>query len=736
MSERALRVVGGAVPFFCVGLVMSVCASLAGCAAGEPGVGVRRDGGGLPLDGALDVGPRPDTGPADVGTDAELERLQFCETCVANAQCGPNARCGELSDDTMACLPICNPDIPSCPRGFECVIDLGGGEMLDTPVCAPIGRLCCIDQDADGYGVGAQCLGADCDDDDIDRHPAAAELCDLVDDDCDSNVDEASSDCSGQHCDATTSGTYEAVPPSTCAEGDCTDVGRTSCALYTCNDGEDRGDFCATTCAEAGTGVDSDQYCIVPGHCDLGVCEMDYDNGATCDEDSDCDSAHCDNGFCCDDGICCGAASDCPGAGTVMPICEDTHTCQGTRGVISCVLNQCQAPTGTPDDSGCDATLEADTCGPYDSVYCSGGTDQRVMCPTSCAGDAACDDEAHCDAVCIPDAIDGSVCDEPSDCQSGHCNNNICCSGGDCCRTPSDCPSSYGTPAMCDVPSLCQGHRDAPTCLSSVCDTAEDVDDDSACTAVTLASDCGLFPSRFCAGGSDQTPPMCAGMCAADSDCDAAAHCDAMNCVADVGDGTACDEDSDCAGAHCQNGFCCASGDCCATAANCAISTYATASVCNTPTTCQGTRRDPVCSATSQCGIGPAVDDDSGCTGITSNACGLYPSIACTSAMSQPTDQPGLCPMSCTTSTDCDGGAYCMGGVCLPRGGTGDACTSTGQCDAGLTCADGVCCTTSCGGTCRSCAVPGRPTCRTEAIPTSSAGPSRVRRTTGAGPGR
>lgn len=47
----------------------------------------------------------------------------------------------------------------------------------------------CLDPDGDGFGVGPTCLGPDCNEDRDDVNPAAAEVCDGVDNDCDGFVD-------------------------------------------------------------------------------------------------------------------------------------------------------------------------------------------------------------------------------------------------------------------------------------------------------------------------------------------------------------------------------------------------------------------------------------------------------------------------------------------------------------------------------------------------------------------
>lgn len=687
--------------------VVVVAMVAAGCAAGDEGV-PRTDGG--PGDGAVaDGGPR-DSGPppGDAGVDAgpdsgPIEIVGTCEACVVHEQCGALARCVPLTDGSLACLPICELDLPSCARGFTCVVR---AEVVDFPVCVPLGERCCVDEDADAYGVGVGCMGPDCDDANIARNPGVPEMCNAVDDDCDTEVDDMPEDCGFPDCRASGMG-YEQLAPSTCTSGTCMEGAAAACGLYTCDLGAEEGDHCATTCTRAS--VDDDGMCIPTAHCDLGSCATDEPDGGTCDEDSDCASGHCDNGFCCTGGTCCNVASDCPSIGGIGATCDDTATCQGSRGEITCEMNRCGTRSGVADDTACGTSVEANTCGYFRSVYCTGAVNQPPpACPSNCSRDDQCDDDAHCDfTVCVPDQPDGERCDEASDCVSGHCQNGFCCAGGDCCGEARDCPASYSTSPVCGSPSTCQGTRNAATCVAFSCGTATGVGDDSACTTSTLASSCGLYPSRYCTGALDQPPPMCAMSCTADSECDENAHCDLGSCVPDLPSGSACDEASDCASGHCQNGYCCATGDCCATASDCSRATYGEPSTCLNAATCQGQRRDPVCNSSNQCQLGGLVDDDSGCAGLVSNLCGLYPSVSCTSMTSQPPDQMARCASSCTADMDCDFGAYCGGGTCMPRGMTGDACVTTSQCGSGLSCVDGVCCTSACTGGCMACNVPG-----------------------------
>ncbi|MBU0549935.1 hypothetical protein KJ940_00430, partial [Myxococcota bacterium] len=64
-----------------------------------------------------------------------------------------------------------------------------GGGGIDLPDC--------VDADQDGYGQGADCRGADCDDNNPNMNPGAVERCDGFDNDCDGATDE---DLNGPDC--------------------------------------------------------------------------------------------------------------------------------------------------------------------------------------------------------------------------------------------------------------------------------------------------------------------------------------------------------------------------------------------------------------------------------------------------------------------------------------------------------------------------------------------------------
>jgi hypothetical protein len=137
-----------------------------------------------------DAGPRPDAG-RDVGPppDASTAGLQ-CSGCLTDADCMGNAYCVELAAGGHVCLVACDAEIPDCPPRFDCVNSLLTSTPV--PVCTPVGERCCVDADMDDRGEGVGCRGLDCNDGDPDIHEGAIETCNGVDDDCDDAIDEGS----------------------------------------------------------------------------------------------------------------------------------------------------------------------------------------------------------------------------------------------------------------------------------------------------------------------------------------------------------------------------------------------------------------------------------------------------------------------------------------------------------------------------------------------------------------
>jgi hypothetical protein len=109
---------------------------------------------------------------------------------------------------------------------------------------------------------------------------------------------------------------------------------------------------------------------------------------------------------------------------------------------------------------------------------------------------------------------------------------------------------------------------------------------------------------------------------------------------------------------------------------------------CGAPASCgpNGSEFSEVIAETCQSGV---------CEGGQPNSCGLY---VCNG---------DACHVSCTTSAQCTGGAFCQGGLCKPQIGFGMVCTMDTECSS-QQCTDGVCCNVACDGVCQSCAIAGQ----------------------------
>jgi len=434
--------------------------------------------------------------------------------------------------------------------------------------------------------------------------------------------------------------------------------------------------FCLVWAALQGCGADDIQ---VP------VSTVPVVNGSACAQSDQCQSGHCQNNFCCPSGECCSEAGDCPASFTVAPQCDAATTCQGTRQDATCVSNICGTDTAADDDTGCTDTTQAKDCAPYVPVFCTGAVAQvEPECGPACASDDNCVSGYHCDTTCQADLAAGLSCDEPSDCISGHCQNDFCCSSDDCCSAPGDCPSNYTNAPQCGNAVTCQGTRADATCAANTCGTSGTIEDDTGCTDVTQSKTCDPYVPVLCAGTADQTEPTCPTTCTLDNECVSGFHCDGT-CVADLDAGDGCDEPSDCASNHCQNDFCCDSDDCCSQVSDC--SGYAVTLRCDDTATCQGSYADATC-ASNICGTSSPVSDDSACAvGTQAKDCGAYLPVFCDGTTDQ--TEPS-CPTSCNDDGDCIVAAHCDD-TCMMDLPNGDGCDEPSDC-INAYCQNGFCC--------------------------------------------
>jgi hypothetical protein len=158
-------------------------------------------------------------------------------------------------------------------------------------------------------------------------------------------------------------------------------------------------------------------------------------------------------------------------------------------------------------------------------------------------------------------------------------------------------------------------------------------------------------------------------------------------------DGSVCREDADCQSDHCDNHVCCRQGECCLLAEDCGGA--AAAFECEDVARCQGSRATVTCEQYRCVRGATREDDDSACGDfIEADQCGSYVAALCNGGTRQ--DAP-VCADSCVDESDCDRGASCVEGACMPADGDG-ACASDDadggadrDCEPDRRCRNGAC---------------------------------------------
>jgi hypothetical protein len=690
----------------CVLLV--ALASIAGCADGTGG---RRDTG--PLDARMDVSTPPDVPASDVPPvpDAGRGSAGACEACALDSDCLPDHFCAPLTSGGSACLPTCEIDLAECPARFECVANFTS--TIPTPVCAPVGERCCVDEDGDLHGTGVGCLGTDCDDSSTEINSSASETCNGVDDDCDGTIDNGDP---GILCPRGTHVGGTACEGAICTVSMC-EPGFGDCNMMP-DDGCETSTTTTTDCGSCGN------TCALPhavthtctgGECAIGTCEPGWGNcngmpedgcetelntnthcggcGVTCarnNADSTCETGVCDIAVCSPRwGNCDGRSGN--GCETPLTTNADCGSCGSicspSSGTGDCSTGTCRVTTCAPGFEDCDAST-------------TNGCETNIRSLTNCGGCGITCGFANGTASCAAGAC------SLVDCSVGFSNCDGISANG--CETRVNTETSCGACGVACAPPHATGNCGSGTCAIVTCDPGwADCNGsvaDGCETNTTTLTDCGSCRTACSRAGAsaDCSTGTCAiGTCnIGRGDCDGV---DSNGCEVSLRTLTDCAScGSTCARDHstptCATGTC-AVASCDPLWGNCNLSdldgceapltSLASCGVCGS--VCTRNNASPTCD-TGACRIDFCNPGFGNCDTVDANGC---------ETPLNSTAHCGGCGVTCTAanaSTTCSTGT-CAIATCSPGWGNCDGLLSNG-CERSLTT------TTDCGGCGTACAPP------------------------------
>jgi hypothetical protein len=369
-------------------------------------------------------------------------------------------------------------------------------------------------------------------------------------------------------------------------------------------------------------------------------------------------------------------------------------------------------------------------------------------------GDAAVDHPGTGDdessVVVTGKQANGKACGTADDCQSGFCQDGVCCNeactglcqacaatftggmDGTCANVMAGASSRgacadetatkpCGHDGTCDGTGQCRNVGAGQACGQSTCtDThtfqaAGKCDGAGACMTPAPA-DCGAYP---CASTG------CAKPCTGAADCASGQYCSNGTCKVTKALGTTC-----AAAAECGSGFCSPDQVCCDKACTDActacvkVSTGLADGTCGPVQLGQDPHDDCAADANGSCGKDGTCDGKGGChltasgTPCGSASCSgstFTPGKTCNgtgtcAAAGSPVDcgqnacTTDGCKTACASDADCGTTAYCdkNSSKCTGKKSNGTACAVGNECTSGA-CVEGVCCNTACSGTCLSC---------------------------------
>jgi Cellulose binding domain len=707
-----------------------ILSGLGGCSSGgksNTGTGGKAGGGGATTTGSGGKGGTAGTTTSSggqIGTDAGAADHPTTSLAALGAPCTKGADCAStFCADGVCCNSACDGICVTCDATNNV------GTCLPAEVNSDP-RDDCKDEGATSCGKNGTCDGTgSC------QLYVAGVVCQAAG--CTGSALTFAGRCDGM-------GTCKAQP-------------NQSCAPYVCNTSGANAGSCKTVCT-------ADADCSSGNSCNNGSCGL-KPPGASCSANADCMSTHCAQGVCCST-ACTGTCMSCAIAksqGTCIAVpqgqdplgqcadqgamscltdgfCDGKGACEDYAAGTSCGPDMCSAGTETPggkcDGKGTCQPGTATSCGAY---ICGTSGD----CKTSCAKDADCASGYVCNGTICGKKVNGVTCTTAAECGSGYCEQGVCCNtgceatcqscnlsaatAGTCTNVPTgqdplnQCAdagaATCGTNGSCDGAGKCQLYGSGTVCLAQSCTGS----------TVTAASRCD--GAGKCVAGSNSTcspyncgSTACLTSCGGNTDCVSPNVCTAMSC-GKYPIGAACSANADCSSNFCAQGYCCNTA-CTGACQSCALTssigtctnvpagqdplsqcTDAGAASCGNNGFCNGAGACQKYAAGTQCAAatcsGSTYTAASTCNGT--GTCATPAGTSCGAFACDATTK--ICKIACTADTDCTSPNICNAGTCT-LAPLGHACTAGTACASGL-CQQGVCCSSSCSGTCASCALTG-----------------------------
>jgi hypothetical protein len=500
-------------------------------------------------------------------------------------------------------------------------IIIGGGDTQDNIACQTV-----IVQDGDDDGDG-YVNPTDCDDSKIEINPGAIDICDNIDNNCDTQIDEDFIDL-GTECSVGV-GACENTGVFVCS----VDGATTECSV---SEGTSLSEFCDNGVDDD---CDGDLDCADDECISYPACIAAFCGDGTCDADEDCDS-------CSDD---CGACPECTDSdgGNDPNVAGTIDGRDATEGVsYSIKSDYCDEDINVVSMVDEVLSCSGSTCGVRE-YFCLTSTEhpegfigaESILCPNGCENGA-------CLSGCITDV----------DCDDGlYCNGVETCNAGTCeSGTPVDCSSnSIAAISACDNdPDNNVLTLDTYSGFTSTCDETTD-----SCTTETLTI------NNVCS-------VSCGAVCAVDADCAATSCTDQNSCGDEDADGF---EDDYYIYSNVDN----------ACLSDCACET----NVCGDPTVSVD---DPVCAECATDDECNSLDDRY-CDGINYiTKQGKCDTLNCVAEITttENCDDEDVCTVDACTSLGCIGTPASCGvsDGCCPSG-----CTSILDDDCSVDCGNGAC---------------------------------------------